>query len=124
MKTEDLLNLDLRNEGSSEIIQKALHRIKPFADDEGDVPLKKLEKFMAVMTKKYNFDMQWITLAVLKNNMPFWRISFREGNPRYGWLGSVEGKDLYELMCKTCILIYSLIKSGKVQKREGDGVSK
>lgn len=119
MKTEDLLILDLRKEENKEIIQKALRKIKPFANcEEDEVPLQRLEKFVAVMTKKYNFEVQWIMFVVLKNNTPFWRISLREGYPKYEWLGSVEAKDLYELMCKTCILIYSIIKSGRVGKRE------
>lgn len=119
ISTEQLLILDWKKEENRIKIQKALRKIKPFAKYvDQDVPLEMLEKFVCKMTMKYNIEIQWVNYVVIKNNVPFWSASVKQGGPDHEWLGSVDGICLYELMCKVCILFYVNIKKEKVKERE------
>lgn len=118
MKTSEILDLDFRDEESKEIINKVLCKIKPLAkySDEESVPLEAIEKALGVMIRRYNIVMMYITPTYIPTNKEnLYAASFRERNGKK-WLGNVYGCCLYEVMAKSVIKVYSMIKNNEVQK--------
>lgn len=118
MKTSEILDLDYRESESKEIINKVLCKMKPLAkySDEEKVPLEAIEKALGVMVRKYNILMMYITPTFIPTNKEnLYAVSFRE---RVGekWLGNVYGCCLYEVMAKSAIKVYSMIKNNEIQK--------
>lgn len=118
MKTSEILDLDFRKQESKEIINKALCKVKPLAKylDGERVPLEAIEKVLGVMIRKYNITIMYITPTYIPTNKEnLYSISFRE---RVGtkWLGNVYGCCIYEVMAKSVIKVYSMIKNNEVQK--------
>lgn len=118
MKTEDILNLDYRDEKSKEIIQKALKKIKPLSKFEKDVPLEMIEKLVGKLTRKYNVQMQYIIPVCMEDGRDIFSGSLKKADKSGEWLGNVYGYGLYELMAKTAIKMYALTKSGEIKERE------
>ena len=120
MRVRDILQLDCREEESKEVIQKMLKKIKPFSKYENeDVEISKIEKFIGVATKKYDLYVRDIMFAsiVTDNNEILYNLHlYRESDLQI--ICEIYGCELYELMAKTAIYIYALIKNEKVRKRD------
>lgn len=120
MKTEDILSLDCRKEENKRIIQKALRKLKPFKryeDDDDDIPQEKVEKFMEVLQRKYEVQIQYIMPAVVPNEIMWWTLSIKRTD-NHSWLGSVYGHDMYETLCKAIIKMVSEIKVKDIPERK------
>lgn len=118
MKTEQILNLDFREEESKEIIQKVLRKIKPlskYSDEE--VPLEAIEKVVRVLSEKYEIVPQWISVFYIPNTKNCYSVSVKT-TTNHEWLGTIYGICLYELFAKLAIKMYSEVKSGKIQERK------
>lgn len=117
MKTEDILNLDLRKEENKEIIQKVLKLIKPLSRFSGEIPFEGIEKAIVIMSKKYKMRIRDITPDVWSNeNNTIWRaVIINEENLKT--MGVIYGISLYELFAKTAILMYAEVRKG-IQTRE------
>ena len=120
MRVRDILQLDCREEENKEVIQKMLKKIKPFSKYENeDVEISKIEKFIGVATKKYDLYVRDIMFAsiVTDNNEILYNLHlYRESDLQI--ICEIYGCELYELMAKTAIYIYALIKNEKVRKRD------
>ena len=118
MSTDEIMDLDFREEKSKKIIQKCLRKIKPFAkySEEENVPQDMLEKFLCKMSIKYNVYPQYITPIFLKNEEIQYAICIKRTDTEE-WMGSIYSCCLYELMAKACIKVYSEIKSKDIPKR-------
>lgn len=122
MTTESLLALDCCEDGSKELLQKALRKMKPlerYADKDGDIPLEKLESLLKAMCRKYCVRMQYIIFSVNENGMITYNMSVKRDDT-HSWLGTVYGLDIYETFCKAAILIYSSVKKQEIPERSGD----
>lgn len=119
MTTDQLLQLDCRVAENRRTIQKALRKMRPFskvAIDE-DVPLVKIEKMLRLMLNKYQVDITWIFVSHDDENMRY-TISLRDdGGEGARPLQTVYGITLYEVMCKTAICIWSLVKKRILKER-------
>lgn len=120
MRVRDILQLDCREEENKEVIQNMLKKIKPFSKYENeDVEISKIEKFIGVATKKYDLYVRDIMFAsiVTDNNEILYNLHlYRESDLQI--ICEIYGCELYELMAKTAIYIYALIKNEKVRKRD------
>lgn len=120
MRVRDILQLDCREEENKEVIQKMLKKIKPFSKyEDEDVEISKIEKFIGVATKKYDLYVRDIMFAsiVTDNNEILYNLHlYRESDLQI--ICEIYGCELYELMAKTAIYIYALIKNEKVRKRD------
>lgn len=120
MRVRDILQLDYREEENKEVIQNMLKKIKPFSKYENeDVEISKIEKFIGVATKKYDLYVRDIMFAsiVTDNNEILYNLHlYRESDLQI--ICEIYGCELYELMAKTAIYIYALIKNEKVRKRD------
>ena len=125
MKTNDLLNLDCREEKSKRIIQKALKIIKPLAkySDEQIIPLEKIEKAINIMTNKYAMCIQWITPSKCEEKYMLYSLSIKNDDD-YSWVGTVYGVTIYEVFAKCAILMYATIKGKKVILRKDSETDK
>lgn len=110
MKTDELLNLDFRDEKNKKIIQKALKKIKPLSRYEQDVPIEALEKLLFLMCKKYNIVPNWITMSFTANDKNTVYSANVQSGKNFKSFGYVHGMCLYELMAKLCIKIYAIVK--------------
>lgn len=115
MKTDQILNLDFREEKSKEIIQKVLRKIKPLSKypDGEDIPLEKIEKVVIVLTRKYEITPQWINMSYRSNECGIYSVGVKTTTD-HKWLGNVYGICLYEVFAKLAIKMYSEIKSGNI----------
>ena len=120
LRVRDILQLDCREEENKEVIQNMLKKIKPFSKYENeDVEISKIEKFIGVATKKYDLYVRDIMFAsiVTDNNEILYNLHlYRESDLQI--ICEIYGCELYELMAKTAIYIYALIKNEKVRKRD------
>lgn len=120
MKTNDILQLDYREEESKKIIQKVLKQIKPlskYSDDE--IPLDAIEKAIKIMCTKYQVKIRNILQDVWSNKKNgIWRCDIMIDGTIYDSLGVVYGITMYELLAKTAILIYSEIKKERLKVRK------
>ena len=115
-----ILNSDFRSEDNRKETQKWLKKIKIIAKNtpEGeDVPFDVLDKLLVNLLKKYPITMQWISLTVIDNELPWYSVSFKDSNT-HEWLGSFHGMTMYELYCKAVLFCYGKIKSSKGTKNE------
>ena len=84
-----------------------------------DVEISKIEKFIGVAIKKYDLYVRDIMFAsiVTDNNEILYNLHlYRESDLQI--ICEIYGCELYELMAKTAIYIYALIKNEKVRKRD------
>ena len=112
MTTQELINLDCREDGSMELLQKALRFIPPLAKYKivEDVPIYKIEKVITVLTKKYNMRIRELKPDVWTNkNEVIWRSIIINDND-LSTTQMVYGLSLYECLAKTAICMYSLRK--------------
>lgn len=120
MRVRDILQLDCREEENKEVIQNMLKKIKPFSKyEDEDVEISKIEKFIGVAIKKYDLYVRDIMFAsiVTDNNEILYNLHlYRESDLQI--ICEIYGCELYELMAKTAIYIYALIKNEKVRKRD------
>lgn len=120
MRVRDILQLDCREEENKKVIQNMLKKIKPFSKyEDEDVEISKIEKFIGVAVKKYDLYVRDIMFAsiVTDNNEILYNLHlYRESDLQI--ICEIYGCELYELMAKTAIYIYALIKNEKVRKRD------
>ena len=121
MKTEDILNLDCREEENKEIIQRVLRKIKPLSkySDECEIPLEAIEKLLTVMCKKYCINIKEITPNVLANNkQTIWKATIVNEN-EFVLLNYIYGVSIYEVLSKSTIEIYTKVKKGIKTRDKG-----
>ena len=119
MKTDQILNLDYREEEAKEIIQKVLRKIKPLSnlsDDNGDVPIEAIEKLIRILHQKYEITPQWMTISLHESAVNVYSIGVKTTTD-HQWLGTVYGMCLYEVFAKLAIKMYSEIKQGNIEQR-------
>lgn len=119
MTTNQIMQLDCRIEDNQMIIQRVLRLIKPlakFPSDE-DIELEAIEKAIRVMCVKYEMRIRSITTDVCSNDKSIiWRADLvLESNMKTS--NSIYALSIYELMCKICIMMHSLVRTNKVELR-------
>lgn len=115
MKTEQILQLDCRQEENREIVQKVLRKIKPLAKcPEGqDVPFEMLERCLKVICEKYNLFCRELYPDVQAGEKNIvWRSTMIDLKD-LKTIGVAYGCTLYEVLAKTVILVYA-----QTRKRE------
>lgn len=112
MTTNQVLQLDCREEENKKIIQKVLRQIKPlskYSDEE--VPFWAIEKAIAVMSKKYNMRVREFSPDVwASKNETIWRATVLDETSLTSVM--VYGISLYEVFAKVAVLMYSNIRRG------------
>lgn len=120
MTTNQILELDFREEENEKIIQRVLRQIKPlskFTDDE-DIPLEFLEKVVRVVCLKYEVWVQSISQDVRAGDgITVWRATLID-TTNFKSFGNVYAMCMYELFAKLSIKLHSLIRTEKLKERE------
>lgn len=119
MTTNEVMNLDCREEKNQKIIQKVLRQIKPLSkySDECDIPIEAVEKAISVMCKKYLIGVRDLTPDVLSNSEhTIWR-AWIINDTNFKTIEMVYGVSLYEVLAKTAIRLYTEIKKGIKTRR-------
>lgn len=120
MTINEILNLDYREDGNIEIIQKYLKKIKPLAKykDIEEVPIYKVEKVITVLSKKYNMRIREFVPDVWANDSEtIWRATLIDDR-NLNIAGVIYGLSLYEVLTKTAIYMYSI--RSKIGERQGE----
>lgn len=124
MTTQQILNLNTRiNPEGNEIIQKALRKIKPlskYEDVKEDIPLELVEKVIHTIVSKYNIGVQWINHES-RMMIPevYWSVSIKTTD-NHKWVCSIQGATMYELLAKTAIKMYIMVKNDEVTVKDVD----
>lgn len=114
MTTNEIINLDYREEKNQKTIQKVLRKIKPLSkySDEYEIPFSALEKVTTVICKKYCMRIREFTPDVWSNkNHTIWRaVIINETNLKT--IETIYGISLYEVFAKVAIRLYAEVKKG------------
>ena len=118
MTTNQVIQLDYREQENRETIQKVLRKIKPLSkySDESNVPIEAIEKLIRVLVQKYEITPQWMTMSYFEPILGIYSIGVKT-TIEHEWLGTVYGMCLYEVFAKLAIKMYSEVKSGKIPVR-------
>lgn len=110
MTTNQIMELDCREEENREIIQKVLKKIGPLSkySEEEQVPFEKVEKLVTVLSKRYNMRVRDFVPDVWSNsNESIWRATIIDDND-LRTIKLVYGLSVYEVFAKTAICMYSV----------------
>ena len=113
MKIKQIVEADFRIAGIEEETQVWLLKIpviKAKTPDGNKVDIDVLDKTMRVLCKKYNINMQWITLTILpkgeEEELPWYSVSFKE-LPDHNLIKTIFGLSIYEIYCKSVLFLYA-----------------
>ena len=118
MKTEEILNIDCREEHGREKIESFLLKIKPLrkrVKEEGEITLEVLESVLHGLSIRYGYAvMQIAPYYEEKKRFVFFKgeVMKREENTNI-WKGTVYGITLWELTAKMIIKIYGCVMQEK-----------
>lgn len=114
MKTEQVVQLDYREEENKKIIQKVLRLIKPLSkySEEEDIPLSGIEKAIVVMSKKYQMHIREFVPDVWSNsNGVIWRVTI-VNDVDLKTIDVIYGISIYEVFAKAAIQMYAQVRKG------------
>ena len=114
MTTNEILQLDCREEKNQKIIQKVLRKIKPLSkySDEEDIPFSAIEKAIVVMCKKYCVRIRDFVPDVWSNEShTIWK-AWIINDTNHETIDTVYGITLYEVFAKCAIRLYTEVKKG------------
>lgn len=110
MTTNQIMELDCREEENREIIQKVLKKIGPLSkySEEEQVPFEKVEKLVTVLSKRYNMRVRDFVPDVWSNsNESIWRATIINDDDLVT-IKLVYGLSVYEVFAKAAICMYSV----------------
>lgn len=122
MKTEDILNIDCREEEGKQTLNKFLWKIKPFSKlgiPKGSIlKSEDIEKILHGISLKYGYRF-WQISPYYEDNKEF--IFFKGDVIRIEeearkWIGTVYGVTMWELLAKALIKIYGDIRRRKANE--------
>lgn len=110
MTTNQILQLDCREEQNREIIQKVLKEIGPLSkySEEEQVPFEKVEKLVTVLSKRYNIRVRdFVPDVWSNNNESIWRATVIN-DTNLQTIKLVYGLSVYEVFAKAAIYMYTV----------------
>lgn len=119
MTTNQIMELDCREEENKEIIQKVLKKIGPLSkySEEEQVPFEKVEKLVTILSKRYNMRVRDFVPDVWSNsNESIWRATIIDDNNLRA-IKLVYGLSVYEVFAKAAICMYS-VREGAGRRQE------
>lgn len=108
-KLNEVIEGDFRYSDYKEEAQRWLKKIDVLGKrtPEGkDVKLEDIEKLIIKLQKKYGHSMQWITLTILENEIPWYSVSIRDHGSKE-WVKTLYGLSIYELYCKVALFMFA-----------------
>ena len=118
MTTNQIMELDYREDESKKIIQKVLKKIKPLSkySEEEDVPFEMIEKLIVVLSKKYNMRVRDFVPDVWSNSQhSIWRATIIN-DTNLQTIKLVYGISVYEVFAKAAICMYSVKDAATVRQ--------
>lgn len=113
MTTEDIMQLDCREERNRNIIQKALKKIKPLSRYDGVVPIEKLELCIKKYCDKYKYYYRLYPDTDAADDCIVWKgVILDSSNLKQ--IGVAYGRTLYEVISKSVIKLYSITRKTEV----------
>lgn len=111
MTTKEILGLDYYD-GNQQTIQNALHKIKPFREIPGEVPLESIERYVGLVVRKYAIQVDYVCPTYVPEERNIYSVTIRRTytNRYYDVL---YGSTLYELYVKIAILFWALTNPKK-----------
>lgn len=113
--TKEVLALDYYADNNAALFQKCLRKIKPFENEEDDVKLDLLEKYVGLVCRKYDFQIDYINPMYVKaEKRNLYSSVVRDKKSKTNqYITEVYASSIYELFVKLSILFYSEIKKAK-----------
>lgn len=119
MTVKEIINSDWREKIGKKKVYKALLEIKPLEKYSNlkRVPLEKIEKFLFMCQSKYDVQLSLIYVSNTARDDGFvYTGGISDGSGKI--LETVHGIELYEVIAKGAIKIWSMIKKGEAKKRK------
>lgn len=110
MKTEQILQLDCREEKNKEIIQSVLRKIKPLSKckEGNDVPIELIERVIKILCSKYGYHIRQLYPDYESSDKYIiWRSEIYIRSTLQD-VGVIYGCSIYECLSKTVIALYAL----------------
>lgn len=111
MKTKELMALRYDDDDTG-LFQSALHKIKPFANVEGNIPLELIEKYIGMVHRKYAIQIDYITPIYVPDEKNLYSATIRNTSTNV-YYDVVFETTLYALYAKIAILFWSLTNPKK-----------
>ena len=108
-KLIEVIEGDFRYEDYETETQRWLLRIdalKKRTEDGEKVKLEDIEQLIIKLEKKYGHKMQWISLTLIDDELPWYSVSIRDGNTKE-WAKTLYGLTIYELYCKVALFLFA-----------------
>lgn len=108
-KLKDIIDGDFRHADTNNGAQDWLLKIGPLrkrTPNGEKVKLEDIEQLILKISKKYNIKMQWISLAMLEGEIPWYSVSIKDGQT-HEWLKTVYGVSIYELYVKVALFMFA-----------------
>ena len=89
--------------------QRWLLKIEPLRKrtPEGEkVRFEDIEQLIIKITKRYNVQMQWISLTILKDEREWYTVSIKDSTT-HEYIKTVYGMTLYELLSKVALFMFA-----------------
>jgi hypothetical protein len=110
MKTKELMAI--RYNDDTELFQSALHKIKPFTNVEGNIPLELIEKYIGMVHRKYAIQIDFITPVYVPDEKNLYSATIRNTSTDV-YYDVVFETTLYALYAKIAILFWALTNPKK-----------
>ena len=108
-KLKQVIDGDFRYDDYEVETQNWLLRIKPLkarTPDGEKVKLEDIERLIVSLTKKYQIVMQWISLTIIDNNIPYYSVSIMDKRT-HEWVKTIYGLTIYELYSKVALFMFA-----------------
>lgn len=105
-KMQNILDADYRTRMGKSIIQNILHKIKPLAKYNEEVPFEAIEKVIDVLSRKYNVGIRNISIAPIPNDVTVYKAILADFNANETLPYVVYGCTMYELYAKIAVVLY------------------
>lgn len=108
-KLIEVVEGDFRYDDYKEETQRWLLKIdalKQRTPEGKKVKFEDLEQLIIKLQKKYGHTMQWISLSIIDEEVPWYSVSIRDGRTK-DWVKTVYGLTMYELYCKVVLFLFA-----------------
>ncbi len=106
MTTKEILGLKYSE--NEALFQKCLHKIKPFRNTDGEIPMIKLEKYIGLVQRKYSLQIDYICPTFIPDEENLYSATVRDTNTNR-YLTYLYANTMYELFVKISILYFAVL---------------
>ncbi len=108
-KLKEVIDGDFRYDDYETETQRWLLKVEPLKKrtPEGKkVKFEDIEQLIIKLTKKYGLAMQWISLTIIDDEIPYFSVSILDKST-HEWVKTLYGLSMYELFSKVALFMFA-----------------